>query len=180
MKAATISDLSLSVAVRCAPTPPPESPRSSAVVGAQPPVVRLLPFVRSDPPPPLILLSSSSSLRSEHLRPPPTSFDRVCPVATVVVLSSSTFDPLRSVHHTQADQVDRSEPSSLSIRPVREVKLEFWGFTASVVGANSPLFGCIRLDVELNKDISYSSMMFEQLCVVCAYDRAVLLMEYGL
>ncbi|KAA0034011.1 hypothetical protein E5676_scaffold1418G00150 [Cucumis melo var. makuwa] len=39
---------------------------------------------------------------------------------------------------------------------VSEVTLRFWGITASVVGANSPLFGGIRLDVELNKDFSYS------------------------
>ncbi|TYK26210.1 hypothetical protein E5676_scaffold111G001390 [Cucumis melo var. makuwa] len=65
--AATITDLSLSVAVCCAPTAPPEPPRSSAVT------------------------------------------------------------------------------------------LEFWGFTTSTVGANSPLLGWIRVDVELNKDFSYSS-----------------------
>ncbi|TYK09527.1 hypothetical protein E5676_scaffold757G00030 [Cucumis melo var. makuwa] len=35
--------------------------------------------------------------------------------------------------------------------------LEFWDCTTSVVGANSPLFGWIRLDVELNKDLSYIS-----------------------
>ncbi|KAA0067506.1 mucin-19-like isoform X6 [Cucumis melo var. makuwa] len=40
---------------------------------------------------------------------------------------------------------------------VSEVTLGFWGVTARVVGANSPLFGWIRLDVELNKDFSYSS-----------------------
>ncbi|KAA0040200.1 hypothetical protein E5676_scaffold190G00240 [Cucumis melo var. makuwa] len=40
---------------------------------------------------------------------------------------------------------------------VSEVTLRFWGVTASVVGANSPLFGWIRLNVELNKDFSYSS-----------------------
>ncbi|KAA0045421.1 pol protein [Cucumis melo var. makuwa] len=42
------------------------------------------------------------------------------------------------------------------VRP-REVTLEFWGFTASIVGANSPLLGWNRLDVKLNKDCSYSS-----------------------
>ncbi|KAA0063707.1 gag/pol protein [Cucumis melo var. makuwa] len=40
---------------------------------------------------------------------------------------------------------------------VSEETLRFWGVTASVVGANSPLFGWICLDVELNKDFSYSS-----------------------
>ncbi|KAA0051543.1 pol protein [Cucumis melo var. makuwa] len=40
---------------------------------------------------------------------------------------------------------------------VTEVTLRFWGVTTSVVGANSPLFGWIRLDVELNKNFSYSS-----------------------
>ncbi|KAA0026032.1 gag-protease polyprotein [Cucumis melo var. makuwa] len=40
---------------------------------------------------------------------------------------------------------------------VSEVTLEFMSVTASVVGTNSPLFGWIRLDVELNKDFSYSS-----------------------
>ncbi|KAA0037236.1 hypothetical protein E5676_scaffold832G00090 [Cucumis melo var. makuwa] len=41
--------------------------------------------------------------------------------------------------------------------PVREVTLEFWGFTPSALGANSPLLGWNRLDVEFNKDFSYSS-----------------------
>ncbi|KAA0054233.1 gag-protease polyprotein [Cucumis melo var. makuwa] len=40
---------------------------------------------------------------------------------------------------------------------VSEVTLKFSGVTASVVRVNSPLFGWIRLDVELNKDFSYSS-----------------------
>ncbi|KAA0067946.1 SH3 domain-containing protein C23A1.17-like [Cucumis melo var. makuwa] len=60
---------------------------------------------------------------------------------------------------------DRSQapPSSTFSLPascVSEVTLRFWGVTASVVGANSPLFGWIRLDVELNKDFSYSSVNF--------------------
>ncbi|TYK26010.1 hypothetical protein E5676_scaffold1567G00150 [Cucumis melo var. makuwa] len=40
---------------------------------------------------------------------------------------------------------------------VREVTLEFWGFTTSEVGANSLMLGWIRVDVELNKDFNYSS-----------------------
>ncbi|TYK27672.1 hypothetical protein E5676_scaffold569G00130 [Cucumis melo var. makuwa] len=40
---------------------------------------------------------------------------------------------------------------------VSEVTLRFWGVMASVVGRNSPLFGWICLDVELNKDFSYTS-----------------------
>ncbi|TYK15032.1 hypothetical protein E5676_scaffold45G00740 [Cucumis melo var. makuwa] len=48
-----------------------------------------------------------------------------------------------------------SHPRNATITPV--VTLRFSGVTASVVGANSPLFGWIRLDVELNKDFSYSS-----------------------
>ncbi|KAA0061988.1 hypothetical protein E6C27_scaffold89G002930 [Cucumis melo var. makuwa] len=40
---------------------------------------------------------------------------------------------------------------------VSEVTLRFCGVTTSVIGANSPLFEWIRLDVELNKDFSYSS-----------------------
>ncbi|KAA0051108.1 clumping factor A [Cucumis melo var. makuwa] len=39
----------------------------------------------------------------------------------------------------------------------REVTLEFTSVTASVVGTNSPLFGWIRLDGELNKEFSYIS-----------------------
>ncbi|TYJ97708.1 uncharacterized protein E5676_scaffold1251G00010 [Cucumis melo var. makuwa] len=38
---------------------------------------------------------------------------------------------------------------------VREVTLGFWGFTASAVGANSPLRGWICVGIELNKDLSY-------------------------
>ncbi|KAA0068152.1 hypothetical protein E6C27_scaffold238G001190 [Cucumis melo var. makuwa] len=64
---------------------------------------------------------------------------------------------------------------------VREVTLKFWGFTASVVGANSPLLGWIRLDVELSKDFSYISGVpvmelcrggtksLETSCVDCVY-----------
>ncbi|KAA0057118.1 hypothetical protein E5676_scaffold371G00070 [Cucumis melo var. makuwa] len=48
-----------------------------------------------------------------------------------------------------------SHPSILSLCcRVREVTLEFWGFTASAVGANSPLLGWTRVDVKLNKDFS--------------------------
>ncbi|KAA0041631.1 hypothetical protein E5676_scaffold242G00130 [Cucumis melo var. makuwa] len=61
-----------------------------------------------------------------------------------------------------------SKSISLSIEPLKpcpfvpslgvsDVTLRFSGVTASVVGANSPLFGWIRLDVELNKNFSYSS-----------------------
>ncbi|KAA0060063.1 hypothetical protein E6C27_scaffold160G00260 [Cucumis melo var. makuwa] len=38
-----------------------------------------------------------------------------------------------------------------------EETLEFRSVTASVVGTNSPLFGWIRLNVELNKEFSYIS-----------------------
>ncbi|KAA0047214.1 hypothetical protein E5676_scaffold1109G00010 [Cucumis melo var. makuwa] len=40
---------------------------------------------------------------------------------------------------------------------VSEVTLEFRSVTASVVGTNSPLFGWIHLDVELNKEFCYIS-----------------------
>ncbi|TYK18023.1 hypothetical protein E5676_scaffold306G003420 [Cucumis melo var. makuwa] len=42
-------------------------------------------------------------------------------------------------------------------RRVSKVTLRFWSVTVSVVGANSPLFGWICLDVELNNDFTYSS-----------------------
>ncbi|KAA0041507.1 putative polyprotein [Cucumis melo var. makuwa] len=38
---------------------------------------------------------------------------------------------------------------------VREVTLEFLGFTASLVGVNSPLLGWFCLDADLNKNFSY-------------------------
>ncbi|KAA0040981.1 hypothetical protein E5676_scaffold228G00170 [Cucumis melo var. makuwa] len=44
---------------------------------------------------------------------------------------------------------------SFALSPyVKEVTLEFLGFTASVVGVNSPLLGWIHLDIDLNKDCS--------------------------
>ncbi|KAA0056322.1 hypothetical protein E5676_scaffold11G001010 [Cucumis melo var. makuwa] len=45
--------------------------------------------------------------------------------------------------------------TSHSLLRVRDVTLEFMGFTRSVVGANSPLLGWIRLDIELNRNFSY-------------------------
>ncbi|TYK05034.1 gag-protease polyprotein [Cucumis melo var. makuwa] len=57
---------------------------------------------------------------------------------------------------------------------VREVTFRFWGVTTSVVGANSPLFGWIRLDVELNKDFSYSSVML----MCCAVNWNSNVMDY--
>ncbi|KAA0042017.1 Cysteine-rich RLK (RECEPTOR-like protein kinase) 8 [Cucumis melo var. makuwa] len=59
------------------------------------------------------------------------------------------------------------------------------GFTASVVEVNSPLFGWICLDIELNKDFSYSSgamlltgivmsMDYENLNVIVPYKHGVL------
>ncbi|KAA0051683.1 hypothetical protein E5676_scaffold234G00210 [Cucumis melo var. makuwa] len=56
--------------------------------------------------------------------------------------------------------------------------LRFWGVTASVFGANSPLFGWICVNVELNKDLSYILVMelcrggiksLETSCVDCIY-----------
>ncbi|TYK26816.1 hypothetical protein E5676_scaffold260G00010 [Cucumis melo var. makuwa] len=49
------------------------------------------------------------------------------------------------------------QPREANLSRVSEVTLRFWGVATSVVGTNSPLFGWIRLDVELNKDFSYSS-----------------------
>ncbi|KAA0032909.1 ABC transporter G family member 31 [Cucumis melo var. makuwa] len=69
-----------------------------------------------------------------------------------------------------------SHPSipSLCCR-VREVTLEFRSFTASAIGANSPLLGWIRLDADLNKNLAtFQALMPDLLCfVVMLMDRAV-------
>ncbi|KAA0035751.1 hypothetical protein E6C27_scaffold403G00230 [Cucumis melo var. makuwa] len=61
----------------------------------------------------------------------------------------------RSLLHLppNADQKLLCVPLRSSSR-VREVALEFLGFTTGLVGDSPPLLGWIRLDVELNKDFS--------------------------
>ncbi|KAA0032012.1 mucin-19-like isoform X6 [Cucumis melo var. makuwa] len=91
----------------------------------------------------------------DHSREPPIS-DSLS-LCLVYPGDSRPFLPLveRSIDSSASDCV-HCEPS-LHFRRVREVTLEFRSVTTSVVGANSSLFGWICLDVELNKDCSYSS-----------------------
>ncbi|KAA0055514.1 Ulp1-like peptidase [Cucumis melo var. makuwa] len=64
----------------------------------------------------------------------------------------------RTVNHRRVLQTGHPTVCKLlHLRRVSEVTLRFWGVTTSVVGANSLLFGWIRLDVKLNRDFSYSS-----------------------
>ncbi|KAA0025387.1 hypothetical protein E6C27_scaffold1220G00170 [Cucumis melo var. makuwa] len=50
---------------------------------------------------------------------------------------------------------------------VREVTLEFRSFTASAVGANSPMLGWIRLDVDLNENLA--TFQLERYCDCCRW-----------
>ncbi|TYK14163.1 ty3-gypsy retrotransposon protein [Cucumis melo var. makuwa] len=90
------------------------------------------PIVRKPPSP---TLSLSSSCVSEK------------------VVNPSASDRVRckpSFHFRRASLFQLSSSDS-------KVTVEFRSVTASVVETNSPLFRCIRLDVELNKEFSYIS-----------------------
>ncbi|TYK21847.1 ty3-gypsy retrotransposon protein [Cucumis melo var. makuwa] len=142
-----------------APAQPSSSPSSSAPQ-RQRTTVRSRPIF--DPPlcltqpvdyrPSLPSISSSSSVQSP---PPPTSFS--------------------SVHHpTQPRRIDVScslSPSRFKykywnktwnylsfLEGVRELTLEFLGFTAGLIGDSSPLLGWIRLDADLNEILATSQV----------------------
>ncbi|KAA0037354.1 hypothetical protein E6C27_scaffold278G00480 [Cucumis melo var. makuwa] len=59
-------------------------------------------------------------------------------------------------HIFSPSRAARRSVGRLCLNRVSKVTLRFSGVTASVVGTNSPLFGRIRLGVQLNKDFSYS------------------------
>ncbi|KAA0051540.1 ty3-gypsy retrotransposon protein [Cucumis melo var. makuwa] len=97
---------------------------------------------------------ATAHLTFSILLAPPVGLSAIS-ASTTRCISSSVHRPMQS-RGRRASLFDRRRVKSKTSR-VNEVTLKFWGVTASVVGANSPLFGWIRLDVELNKDFSYSS-----------------------
>ncbi|KAA0054358.1 hypothetical protein E5676_scaffold302G001790 [Cucumis melo var. makuwa] len=124
-------------------------------------------------------------------RPRPLS-GRVRPVVAVVGSSSPTFHQLHAAHHTRANQADPTrailsfnstrKPSRFEYRywnktwnyisfleGVRELTLEFLGFTTGLIGDNSPLLGWIRWTWTRSRSIAKFQAPMPRCSVYCSY-----------